>query len=154
MYFRYTVNVTTGDILDKEQLFPRISAQNYTVNPVILVWDATSPANYQGGTKVMADVNVTDVIINRELLLDGNTGFEDAVNVAINKEVTVGNGTKDAGFNCGSATVTINSIIKVNNHGKLTGNAKYTGSGIIEMLGANSTISWTEAAGSNVKVNM
>lgn len=156
MYFRYTVNVTTGEKLDKEQLFPRISAQNYTVNPVILVWDSTSPANYQGGTKVMADVNVTDVIINRELLLDGNTGFEDAVNVEINKEVTVGNGTKADGFNCGSAIVTINSIIKVNNHAKLTGAAKYTGDGIIEFLGANkpSDMSWTAAVGSNVKVNM
>ena len=153
MYFRYTVNVTTGDKLDKEQLFPRISAQNYTVNPVILVWDATSPANYQGGTKVMTDVNVTDVIINRELLLDGNTGFEDAVNVEINKEVTVGNGTKDAGFNCGSAIVTINSIIKVNNHGKLTGSAKYTGAGIIELLGANAKMEWTPGTGWTGKVN-
>ena len=154
MYFRYTVNVDNGKDLKENELQPRISAENFEKNRIILVWDATSPAKYQGGTSVVASLNVTDVIINRELLLDGNTGFEDAVKVAINKQVTVGNGTKEAGFNCGRATVTISSVLKVNNHGKLTGNAKYTGSGIIEMLGADSTISWTAATGSNVKVNM
>lgn len=155
MYFRYTVNVDNGKELKEKQLMPRISAENFEKNRIILVWDATSPAKYQGGTTVVASLNITDVIINRELLLDGNTGFEDAVNVAINKQVTVGNGTKAAGFNCGSATVTISSVLKVNNHGKLTGDAKYTGSGIIEFLGANTEddMSWTAAAGSNVKVN-
>ena len=153
MYFRYTVNVETGEKLTAYELKPRISAENYTNNPIILVWDDKSPAKYEGGTKVVADANITDVIINRELLLNGNTGFEDAVNVAINKQVTVGNGAEVAGFNCGKATVTISSVLKVNNHGKLTGDAKYTGSGIIEMLGANSTMSWTKATGSNVKVN-
>lgn len=152
MYFRYTVNVDNATKLAENELYPRISEENYTKNRIILVWDATSPAKYNG-TLALDDVNVTDVIINRELLLDGNTRFQDAVNVAINKQVTVGNGATSTGFNCGSAVVTISDILKVNNHGSLSGEAKYTGAGIIELVGANSKMSWTEGANWTGKIN-
>lgn len=80
-YFRYTVKQTIAADL-KNTLAALISDNNYGKNPVILVWNADSPATF-GNTSNQGLVNagkVERVIIERELTLIGTVTFNDLNN--------------------------------------------------------------------------
>ena len=93
-YFRYTVKQTIAADL-KNTLAALISDNNYGKNPVILVWNADSPATF-GNTSNQGLVNagkVERVIIERELTLIGTVTFNDLNNncnaVGIKSDVKV-----------------------------------------------------------------
>ena len=95
-YFRYTVKQTIAADL-KNTLAALISDNNYGKNPVILVWNADSPATF-GNTSNQGLVNagkVERVIIERELTLIGTVTFNDLNNscnaVGINSDVNAYN---------------------------------------------------------------
>lgn len=156
-YFRYTVKQTIAADL-KNTLAALISDNNYGKNPVILVWNADSPATF-GNTSNQGLVNagkVERVIIERELTLIGTVTFNDlnnncnAVGIksdvkAFNKafqitskgKVIVDNAAKLV-LNRGSeysnifVTAWVDGTLKVNNTGALDS----TTPGLVKVFGA------------------
>lgn len=145
MFFRYTVNKDKAKDLEAE-LKTRISSNNYGKNPIILVWAANSPATFQGVDLSSKNANVTNVVIDNDLTLVAATRMTEAEYITINagKTLTIGNGATTEGFNLGSAEVTINGTVKVNNHAVVAGAAKYVGNGSI--YNAGSSFAWTAGA--------
>lgn len=143
MQFRYTVQgeKTAADL--QKALKARISAHNYGIDksPVILIWDANSPAEFKG-TDLSGTANVQYITFDRDLTIIDSTRFFEAKSIIVNKILTLGNGT-EMGFNVGSAVVTINGTVKANNHSVLAPEtAKYTGAGTF--YAANATVKWGE----------
>ena len=143
MQFRYTVQGEKTAVDLEKALKARISAHNYGIekSPVLLIWDANSPAEFQG-TQLSGTANVQYITFDRDLTINASTRFSEAKTVIVNKILTLGNGA-EMGFNVGSAVVTINGTIKANNHSVLAPEtAKYTGAGTF--YAANATVKWGE----------
>ena len=156
-YFRYTVKQTIAADL-KNTLAALISDNNYGKNPVILVWNADSPATF-GNTSNQGLVNagkVERVIIERELTLIGTVTFNDlnnncnavgiksdvksynkAFQITSNGKVIVDNAAKLV-LNRGSeysnifVTAWVDGTLKVNNTGALDS----TTPGLVKVFGA------------------
>ena len=110
MFFRYYVQSETTAKDLAAALKTRISAQNWTINPIILIWNGNSPATFAGTD--LAGKNVHTVTIDRDLTWTSAVKFDQAVDITINsgKTLTAGNGVDTTGFNVGSAVVTINGM--------------------------------------------
>lgn len=87
MFFRYYVQSETTAKDLAAALKTRISAQNWTINPIILIWNDNSPATFAGTD--LAGKNVHTVTIDRDLTWTSAVKFDQAVDITINAGKTM-----------------------------------------------------------------
>ena len=146
MIFAYTVGSEKTDTALLAALKARISSANYGINPITLTWASTSATEFAGK---LDEANVTNVMVDNNLTINGGTRFEDVVNngfvvspaatLTIANDITLRVADK--------VTVIINGTLKANNHSWLKGEGvTVAGYGSVYVESAN--CNWTKATGS------